>query len=112
MGRVADIVKASLIILLLGLSSHALAMDLNAAKGAGLVGETAEGYLDLVNPAAPSEVVALVQEVNARRRAEYQRIAEQNRIGLEEVEALAARKAIEKTRPGGWIRINDQWRQK
>jgi uncharacterized protein len=112
MGGAARLLKAAALTMLLGLAVGAHAMDLNQAKTAGLVGETLEGYVGLVDPAAPPEVVALVNDVNAKRRAEYQRIAQQNSIELAEVEALAAKKAIEKTRSGGWVRLNGQWRQK
>jgi uncharacterized protein len=110
--RVSDTLKVLVAACLLTLATGAHAMDLNGAKRAGLVGETLEGYVALVTPTAPSEVAALVDEVNARRRTEYQRIAQQNGIGLAEVEALAAKKAIEKTQAGGWVRINGGWRQK
>lgn len=112
MCRVADILKVCLLTLLFAMAGSVHAVDLNEAKSAGLVGETLEGYVGLVSASAPSEVVALVEDVNARRRAEYQRIAQQNQIGLAEVEALAAKKAIDKTRPGGWVRLNGEWRQK
>jgi uncharacterized protein len=112
LGRMAHTLKMAMAAGLLMLATGAHAMDLNAAKRAGLVGETLEGYVALVTASAPSEVSALVNEVNARRRAEYQRIAEQNGIGLAEVEALAAKKAIEKTQAGGWVRIDGRWRQK
>lgn len=98
--------------MLLVLAAAAHAVDLDSAKRGGLVGETAEGYVALVNPAAPPEVRALVDDVNARRRAEYQRIAADNGITLDQVETLAARKAIEKTAAGGWVRIDGVWRQK
>ncbi|MDZ7670562.1 MAG: YdbL family protein, partial [Gammaproteobacteria bacterium] len=88
------------------------ALDLDEAKRAGLVGETMEGYLAAVNESPSAEVAVLVEEVNAKRRAEYERIAKANGIEVAEVEALAAKKAIEKTRTGGWVRVNGTWRQK
>lgn len=98
--------------LLLGFGSAAYAIGIDEAKQAGLVGETMEGYIAAVADSPSAEVAALVEEVNARRREEYRRIAEQNGITVEQVEALAAKKAIEKTRPGGWVRVNGTWRQK
>lgn len=97
-------------LLCLGAAAHAI--DLDAAKTSGLVGETTEGYVDLVNPSAPAEVRALVDDVNARRRAEYERIARENGITREQVEVLAAKKAIEKTPAGGWVRVDGVWRTK
>ncbi len=87
-------------------------LDLDGTKAQGLVGETVEGYLAAVNdPPAPA-VAALVADINAKRLAEYQRIARENGLELAQVELLAAKKAIEKTRPGGWVRVNGSWRQK
>ena len=54
----------------------------------------------------------LVKEVNAKRKAEYERIAEKNGLSLEQVEALAGKKTIEKTRTGDWIFINGGWQKK
>jgi uncharacterized protein len=94
------------------MAGGAFAADLDQAKADGLVGETLEGYIDVVNESVPADVEALVEEINARRRAEYERIAAQNGIDIEQVEALAAKKAIDKTRPGGWVRLNGTWQQK
>lgn len=89
----------------------AVAADLAELKAQGLVGERADGYLGLVEEVVPAEVSELVAGVNARRRAEYERIAASNNIALSEVEALAGRKTLSKTAPGGWIYV-DGWRQK
>lgn len=99
------------LLLLLG-GPGVLASDLGAAKQAGLAGERADGYVGLVDESAPADVRALVADVNARRRAEYQRIARQNGIELREVEVLAARKAIELTPRGGWVFLEDSWVRK
>lgn len=106
-------VAAVLILLLSAPLAGAAEFDLDRAKREGLVGETLEGYVAVVDEAsAPPAVRALVDEVNARRREEYQRIARENGIELEEVEALAAKKAIDRTRAGGWVRLNGKWQQK
>lgn len=112
MTRSSTLSRFLLTALLLSGAALAHAIDLDQAKAQGLVGETIEGYLAAVNAAPSAEVAALVEDVNAKRRAEYQRIARDNGIELEQVEALAAKKAIEKTRPGGWIRIDGEWRRK
>ena len=104
--------KFLLLALLLTAGSAAHAIDLDQAKREGLVGETLEGYVGIVVDDAPVAVKAMVEEVNNKRRAEYRRIAEENDIEVEQVEALAAKKAIEKTRPGDWVRVNGDWRQK
>lgn len=101
-----------LFLLLLGAAGAVHAIELDEAKSAGLVGETLEGYLAVVDGSQSPEVAALVEDVNARRRAEYERIARDNGIDLYKVEALAAKKAIDKTRSGGWVRLNGNWRRK
>ncbi len=93
-------------------SSAAFAADLDQAKRDGLVGERADGYLGLVDTSAPSDVRALVADVNDKRKAEYQRIAAGNDLEMAQVEALAGKKAIERTAPGGWILLNGGWQKK
>jgi uncharacterized protein YdbL (DUF1318 family) len=97
---------------LLLVSSAAFAADLDQAKRDGFVGERADGYLGLVEASAPSEVRALVADVNEKRKAEYQRIAAGNNLEMAQVEALAGKKAIERTQLGGWILLNGGWQKK
>ncbi len=112
MPSVARLLRQFSFLLLLFAAGGVHAIELDEAKSAGLVGETLEGYLAAVNESPSPEVAVLVEEVNAKRRAEYERIAKANGIDVAEVEALAAKKAIEKTRAGGWVRVNGTWRQK
>lgn len=88
------------------------AADLEQAKRDGLVGERADGFLGLVVANAPADVVSLVAEINDKRKAEYERIAKQNSLTLEQVQALAGKKTIEKTRKGDWIFVNGDWQKK
>ncbi|WP_150047097.1 MULTISPECIES: YdbL family protein [Methylomonas] len=88
------------------------AADLAQAKSAGLVGELMNGYLGLVNPNAPSDVKALVNDINAQRRAEYERIAAKNGVSAEEVAKLTAQKVIEKAAPGQFIQTPSGWKQR
>lgn len=104
--------RSILLVLALSWTGLAFSAELGQAKSDGLVGERADGYLGLVQEDAPADVVNLVKEVNDKRRAEYQRIASSNDLSLEDVQALAGRKAIERTAAGGWILTNGGWRQK
>jgi uncharacterized protein YdbL (DUF1318 family) len=70
------------------LAAPAYALDLHSARASGLVAETSEGYIKAVKPSA--EVNALVSEVNAKRRAEYERISKQNGQPVDVVGKLAA----------------------
>lgn len=87
------------------LGAHASPLD--DAKGAGEVGEQADGYLGIVHPPGSPAIQALVNSINAERRERYQAIADRNGITLAQVEALAGKKAIEKTESGRWIRLPD-----
>jgi len=66
----------------------AFALDLHTARTSGVVAETPDGYIVARKPTA--EVNALVSEVNAKRRAEYERISKQNGQTVEVVGKLAA----------------------
>lgn len=102
-----------LLVALLACPLSAWCMELDDAKQQGLVGEQADGYLGIVTPNPSAAVTALVDEVNGKRRAEYQRIATQNDITMADVEALAGRKTIEKTPPGYYIKPpGSAWRKK
>ncbi len=91
---------------LLLLSTFALAeISLDDAKAKGIVGEDSTGYLAAVVSAPSREIRSLINEVNKRRREEYERIADANNVQLEDVEKLAAKKAFEKTSPGHFIRL-------
>jgi len=96
---------------LLPLAAHAVTLE--EAKASGLVGEDASGYLAAVESKQDKEVRALIADINAKRRAEYERIAEENGIDVTDVEALAGKKAIEKTEPGQFVRLpGEAWRKK
>ncbi len=66
----------------------AYALDLHSARADGSVVETPEGYIKAAKPS--DEVNALVTDVNAKRRAEYERISKQNGQSVEVVGKLAA----------------------
>jgi uncharacterized protein YdbL (DUF1318 family) len=98
-------------LLLLPLTAWALTLD--EAKQDGLVGEDASGYIAAVSTKPSKEVKALVDDINARRRAEYERIAAANGINVEDVEKLAGKKAIEKSPSGDYVRLpGEDWRKK
>jgi uncharacterized protein len=91
----------------------AYAVDLQQAKSQGLVGEKPDGYLGLVATNAPVEVKQLVADINQQRKSSYQEIARRNNTSLQAVEALAGKKAIEKTSPNHLIQLpSGQWVKK
>ena len=104
--------STSLFLILALFALSAGAADLDQAKRDGLVGERADGFLGLVVTSAPNDVVRLVADINAKRKDEYERIAVENNLTLEQVQALAGKKAIQRTRSDQWILINGGWQRK
>lgn len=109
--------RIATLLLGLGLALSALALDLSAAmaalggaKAAGQLGEQTDGYLGVVQPGGQAAEIARL--INQARHAEYQKLATENGIQLRDVEAMAGKKAVEKTPPGQFIRLDGQWRRK
>jgi len=105
----------ALVVMLAGLgwSAPSWAISLQDAKAQGLVGEQPNGYLDLVKADAAADVKALMHDINAARKKEYQSIAQRNKTELSVVEALAGKKAIDMTPPGQYVKLpSGQWTKK
>lgn len=109
------IAMPALIVILAGFgwSAPSWAISLQDAKAQGLVGEQPNGYLGLVKANASADVKALMNNINAQRKQEYQAIARRNNTGLNVVEALAGKKAIERTPSGQYVKLpSGQWIKK
>ena len=107
--------QSLLLILVLGVCGFASAADLSLgdAKQQGLVGEQYDGYLGTVASSSTPAVRSLVTNVNTKRRAEYNRIAQANNLKLAEVETLAGKKSIQKTASGSYVKLQGQsWQRK
>lgn len=104
------LLKMLFILPLMMLAFSAAAIELDQAKEQGLVGEQTDGYLGIVKSA--EGVPDLVKEINAKRKSKYEQLARQNNIKLEQVEALAGKKAIEKTQAGHYVFVNGDWVKK
>ena len=94
------------------MAAPGFAMNLDAARNAGEVGEQADGYIGAVSGTPNPGVKALVQEVNQKRRAEYQRIAKQAGTNPKTVAARAGQRLIKKARKGQYIKPQGSWVQK
>ncbi len=79
----------------------AQSLSLQQAQADGLVGERLDGYVGVVQ-GAPG-VAQLVDQVNLQRRQLYRDIARKNNIPLNNVERLAAEKAISRAASGEFI---------
>ena len=100
------------ILLVLGVSPLVWSLDLSDVKAQGIVGETAKGYLELVDKNASAEVKALVKDVNGKRKAKYKKIAAKNKLALEAVEARAGEVAMDKTPSGQYVKQGGSWVKK
>ncbi|GAA62145.1 hypothetical protein P20652_4041 [Pseudoalteromonas sp. BSi20652] len=92
------------------MSFSAWAISLDDAKNQGLVGEDSSGYLGLV--VQNEEAKAVVNDINAKRKAQYLKLAKKNNLSLSQIEALAAAKTIEKTQSGHYVEVNGNWVKK
>ena len=93
--------------------SVAVASPLTQPKADGLIGEQANGYIGLVQQNVPANIKKLVNDVNAKRKAGYQKIAAKQGTSMAEVERVGGNTAIEKTLSGNYIRdANGVWRKK
>jgi hypothetical protein len=104
----------ALVVLGMGLGiAQAQAGALEDAKAAGLVGERVDGYLGVVGSSAPADVVQLVEQINAERRAKYADIASKQGAPVEAVAQIAGKKLIERAGPGEYVMgANGQWQRK
>ncbi len=78
--------------LLLGAASPAWALDLHEARRSGLIGEQRDGYTTALQ--ANAAINALVADVNAKRRAEYARIAKEKGQTVDIVAKVAAEQIV------------------
>jgi len=104
------IIFKSLIIVSLLFSSIAFAIGLDEAKQKGLIGERDNGYLGMVIIQQDAQI--LVNDINAKRKAVYVKLAAKNGITLQQVEKLAAEKAYNKTSIGHYLWMNGKWTKK
>jgi uncharacterized protein YdbL (DUF1318 family) len=105
------ITKLSGILLISTITFSAWAISLDAAKQQGLVGEMPNGYLGVVVENADAK--SLVASVNQKRKSIYMDLARKNKITMEQVTALAGKKAFAKTQSGHFIKNSaGQWVKK
>ncbi len=69
------------------------------AKAEGLIGETAGGYLAVVN-SAPRDIVNAMNEINIRRRSLYTQLARKQNVQIDEVATVTAEKVRAKAKSG------------
>lgn len=88
-------------------------LDLFNAKQHGLVGETPEGLIGVVDPPGDQDIQTLIQSVNKGRLESYREIAESRGLSLAEVQKLAGKNLIERTPSGQYVMTREgQWMKK
>lgn len=97
---------------LAGAATSALAGPLEDAKAAGLIGERPDGYVAAVPGNPPADIVALVNEINAKRMAAYADIATKNGTSVAAVGQVTAQKLYNDARPGTYLMVDGRWVQK
>jgi uncharacterized protein len=98
---------------LLLIAAPVAASELDAAKTSGYVGEQLDGYVAVVSDGVPASVKALVEKINAGRRAEYARIAQKNGVAVDVVAAQAGAKLLERAPSGEYVRdATGRWKRK
>lgn len=102
--------KLLLSLIALCFSAASFALSLDDAKDQGLVGENLSGYLTAIS--VTPEVTALVEEINAKRKQAYQKLANDNNLTLAAVEQMAGQKAVEKSKSGHMVNLGQGWQKK
>lgn len=109
--------KILLLSILLAFSASAWSMNLSTAmnqlgtaKSQGLVGEKPNGYLGVIKNQNNAQNIADL--INQARKEQYIKLSGTHKVPLQEIEAMAGKKAIEKTPSGLYIQINGNWVKK
>lgn len=93
------------------MAGQAFALTLDQARNSGIVGEKVDGYVGVVTPSAEAQAVA--NEVNARRKAEYEKISRQNKQPVSVVGKIAAETIINGLPAGSFYQGADgSWKKK
>lgn len=98
---------------LLLLLQNAWAIDIRDAKEQGLVGEANTGYIAAVTTPASAEVRALLADVNAKRKAQFEATAKKTGAKIEQVAYRFYELAVQKTVAGGYYQDSSgRWKRK
>ncbi len=104
-------ILSAFVVFSLASAAPAFALDLAQARSAGLVGEKTDGYIATVQ--ATPEAQALVIDVNARRKTEYERISKENGQAVDLVAKLAAEQIISQLPAGSYYLAPDgSWKKR
>lgn len=77
---------------------------LDSYRASGVIAERFDGYVEIRDSGAPADARALVDEVNAKRRALYARRAQESNVPVEEVGKVFATQIVNSAPPGTYFR--------
>jgi uncharacterized protein YdbL (DUF1318 family) len=66
----------------------------------------------VIDAGASADVRALAQNVNAKRRAAYEKVARQNGAPVVDVARIAGKKLIDNAPSGAYVKIDGKWVKK
>lgn len=85
---------------------------LDAPRAAGTVGERYDGYA-VERGAVPADIAAVVEQVNAERRALYAQRAKSDGVPVEAIGKIYAGEIMKSAPTGTWfLTENGQWKRK
>jgi uncharacterized protein YdbL (DUF1318 family) len=77
---------------------------LDTYRANGIIAERFDGYVEIRGSNAPSEARAVVENVNAKRRALYNKRANESNVAVAEVGKVFANKIVDTAPPGTYFR--------
>lgn len=97
---------------LLVASQLSFALTLDEARSKGMLGENASGYVEMT-PRADASSQDLMDEINTKRKAKYQSIANEQNTALENIEKIAGEKITGKLPAGQFYKdASGKWNKK
>jgi uncharacterized protein YdbL (DUF1318 family) len=97
---------------LLVASQFSFALSLDEARDKGMLGENASGYVEMT-PRGDASAQVVMDEVNSKRKAKYQSIANQQKTGIKNIEKIAGEKITGKLTSGQFYKdASGKWNKK
>lgn len=95
-----------------GAGAQSKARLLDAPRAQGIVGERYDGFAQ-AHGAVPPDIAALIEQVNAERRALYAQRAKSEGVPVEAIGKIYAGEIIKSAPAGTWfLGENGQWKRK
>lgn len=96
--------RISVLLAALLLSFNVFALDLKTAKANGIVGETQSGYLAAVQANPSTETLALVKQINQKRKVAYTKSATKAGVALNVMETRISQRLYERAAAGAFLK--------